>query len=92
MRLNIQNPLTPDGVRQTAVETSDLNLQSPAGLNALNGRLRVAANLVCGPQPAVPTELAREAAYRSCVHQAVSHALNGLGAREAAATHQANYR
>jgi UrcA family protein len=41
-----------------AVRTGDLNLAAPAGLATLHGRVRAAANRLCGLAPTLPLDQA----------------------------------
>ena len=76
---------TRDGARQTVVEVSDLNLSSPTGRLVLEGRVRAAAALVCGPTPTTPVNLREVTDYRTCVRDAVETALSRMDLREASA-------
>ncbi len=59
----------PDSARTMRVAYADLDLASLSGQRALQGRVRAAAEAVCGPAPSL-AEMARHALYRSCVRNA----------------------
>lgn len=47
----IAAPTSPGEPRQARVKYSDLNLSSPVGQTALDRRLKLALNMVCGRKP-----------------------------------------
>jgi UrcA family protein len=49
-------PAYADGMVSAAVRTGDLNLATPDGLATLNGRVRAAANRLCGVAPTLPLD------------------------------------
>jgi UrcA family protein len=65
-----------------SIRSGDLNLASPGGLATLHGRVKVAANQLCGIAPALPFGEARAVGacraqvFRSAERQAVL-AMNG---------------
>ena len=66
---------SPDpGARRVTVRFDDLDVHAPAGVAALDGRLRAAANVVCGPAPLSPAELTRAQAFRHCRRTAIAEA------------------
>jgi UrcA family protein len=75
--------LTSDGVRTVAVHYGDLNLQSDAGNAALFGRLRQAAERVCGTDDS--RNLSVRNAVRECKRDAVARAVEQVGSVRLAA-------
>jgi UrcA family protein len=61
-------------VRSETVKFADLNLESPAGVEAVYGRIHAAARRVC----AQPAELM--AATRTCINKAESEAIGKVNA------------
>jgi UrcA family protein len=59
----------------TTVRFGDLNLANPDGAKALMGRIRRAANQVCEPTPASPSEYAD---WRNCIADATKDAVTRL--------------
>lgn len=57
------------------VQYADLNLQNPAGVQALYARLGIAAAQVCESYSASAKELARSRAYKACIVEAVARAV-----------------
>jgi UrcA family protein len=75
--------LTSDGVRTTTIYFGDLNLQSDSGNAALFGRLRQAAERVCGQ--ADVRDLTARTAVRECKREAVARAVEQVGSVRLAA-------
>lgn len=61
-------------VRSETVRFDDLNLASPAGVQALYLRIRTAARDVCGPSE-ITGERAASAAWKDCVNASVNQAV-----------------
>lgn len=64
---------TADAAPQRVVSFGDLNLDSPAGVKTLYGRLNSAARAVCRPASAAPYVLWAQS--RKCTHNALSDAV-----------------
>jgi UrcA family protein len=75
--------LTSDGVRTVAIHYGDLNLQTDAGNAALFGRLRQAAEQVCGPDDA--RNLSMRSIVRECKREAIARAVEQVGSVRLAA-------
>jgi UrcA family protein len=59
--------------KQMTVSTADLNLEHPAGVDALYGRIRAAARGVC--REAEGLDVASKLRWRSCMNDAVDGAV-----------------
>ena len=70
------DPVT--GVLSVAVSSGGLDLTHADSARLMLGRLRQAASIVCGGQPA-PTELQRRADYRACLQETLDAAVTRLG-------------
>jgi UrcA family protein len=66
-------------VQQVSVKLGELDLGRSEGARAALGRLRQAAQSVCGPTP-LPVELAKVSRRRACVEQATEAAVRDLHA------------
>ena len=62
-----------------AVSYADLDLSSPGGRKALEGRVAAAVKRVC-PEKPLPQELRKQQAWRACQHTAWSSARQQLAA------------
>ncbi|WP_340586900.1 UrcA family protein [Erythrobacter alti] len=69
--------VNPEGNRMVIVEFGDLNLQSEAGRDTLEGRIRGAVRVVCGHTTEVQS-VSERTAYRQCSRQATSTALASI--------------
>ena len=76
--------------RQMAISYSDLNIHSEAGARALLGRLKMAARVVCGPEP-VFGELQRTEAYETCRLSALDHAVAAIDSPELAEIYRGEF-
>lgn len=71
-------PAQPVEGRTAAIRTSDLNLASPSGLATFKGRVKAAANRICGHVPVAPfnearaIEQCRDQMFRSAADQLAS--------------------
>jgi len=63
---------------QTTVAFGDLNIHSEQGAQVLLRRLRMAARLVCGPQP-MRLDLSRWQFYNACRKTAIDDAVAAIG-------------
>ena len=64
-------------IRRQRVSYADLNLRSEEGARTLLGRIEGAAKMVCSPEPA-PPNLAEQADYKTCLHDAQAGAVADL--------------
>ena len=68
----------PADGRSAAIQTADLNLATPSGLATFHGRVKAAANRICGHVPVAPLEEAlaveqcRDQMFRSAADQLAS--------------------
>lgn len=62
-------PALSDAPRQVVVKHGDLNLANAAGVTALRGRIHLAAQKVCGPEP-TNHDIAGSTTFRRCVARA----------------------
>ena len=76
-----------DEPKQVTISTADLNLDHPAGVDALYGRIRSAAREVC--RPAEGRALGMQAAWRDCMTQAVDGAVAAAHSDSLASLHLA---
>lgn len=74
---------TPD-LPTVTVRYADLDLSSPAGANALYGRIQAAARQVCG-YPG--TDLIEQSSWRSCYRSAVGNAVRKVNSPLLIAVH-----
>jgi UrcA family protein len=63
------------------VRYADLDLSTPGGAEAILRRIRRAAVLICGPEPADRLSFQRQ--YDACVRETVNRAVIGLGRLQA---------
>ena len=66
------------------VSLSGLDLNADSGARIALGRIRAAADQICGGRPQ-PADLARAAVYRDCMADAVDHAVAATGSAQLAA-------
>jgi len=59
------------------VSVADLDLTAEAGARIALGRIRTAANMICGPEPS-PVQIDRFTAYKACVKADVDAAVATL--------------
>src|SRR5262249_37940153 len=74
--------------KQVTVSFADLNLDNPAGIQVLMGRIAAAARAVCGPQPTI-RDLRQLGAYNDCVKDATDRAVASVGSPRVAETYRA---
>jgi UrcA family protein len=80
---------TAGGIEQTTVHFADLNIDQTAGAAVLYGRIRFAAERVCG-EPTLPGSRIPSPYWRRCVAQAVDRAVVGLDRPALTAYHRAH--
>ena len=80
------NAGSPDPSAQRTVRFADLDLSRPAGVAVLYQRLRVAAREVC--QTVDERDLMLLAASRSCVRDAIDHAVDDVHSLTLSRYHQ----
>ena len=66
-------------IKSVAVSWADLNLNSPAGIEVMRGRLDIASKQVCGPEPTA-RDFNGHAFYSQCVEDTFRRAIDGLPA------------
>lgn len=69
---------SPKSVNQTTVSFGDLNIHSEQGARVLLERLRMAARLVCRPEP-MPPDLSGWQIYNDCRKTALDDAVAAIG-------------
>jgi UrcA family protein len=79
-------------VGEIRVAIGDLNLERDAGARALLGRLRDAAEKVCGVRADLERDLRYRTEARSCVREAVDAAVERLNAPRVTALHENSQR
>jgi len=82
----IANAGSPEQSAQRTVRFADLDLSRPAGVAALYQRIRVAAREVC--QPFSERDLILHTAARSCVRDAMDHAVDDVHSLTLSRYHQ----
>ena len=82
----IANAGSPDQSAQRTVRFADLDLSRPAGVAVLYQRIRMAAREVC--QPLDERDLMLLAASRSCVRDAIDHAVDDVHSLTLSRYHQ----
>jgi UrcA family protein len=82
----IANAGSPEQSTQRTVRFADLDLSRPAGVAVLYQRIRVAAWEVC--QPLNERDLMLLAASRSCVRDAIDHAVDDVHSLTLSRYHQ----
>ena len=70
--------ITDDDAPSMSVSYAGLDLNDPAGMHTLYGRLKVAARLVCGGDISGVREVQRIFAHRACVDDALDSAIDSI--------------
>lgn len=73
----LAQPAAADGSARMAVSYADLNLNTAAGQAVLMGRIRHAAEQVCGPEPD-SHDLKTRLAFKACLRQSVDTAVSAI--------------
>ena len=77
-----------DDVPSMSVSYAGLDLNDPAGMHTLYGRLKVAARLVCGGDISGVREVQRVFAHKACVDDALDSAVDSLDNAALTTLHQ----
>jgi UrcA family protein len=77
-----------DDALSMSVSYAGLDLNDPAGMHILYGRLKVAARLVCGGDISGVREVQRIVAHKTCVNDALDSAIDSIGDAALTTLHQ----
>ena len=80
--------VSDSGVTSVSVDTTGMDLTSPAGANALLGRLRHAASIACRDLVSGNVDLFAWSDYRACRNEALDSAIGALNAPQVAALYR----
>ena len=77
-----------DDAPSMSVSYAGLDLNDPAGMHILYGRLKVAARLVCGSDISGVRDVQRIFAHKTCVNDALDSAIDSIGNAALTTLHQ----
>jgi UrcA family protein len=84
----VEGDAIADDEISTSVSYAGLDLDDPAGMRILYGRLKVAARLVCGGDISGVREVQRIFAHKACVDDALDSAVDSIDSAALTALHK----